>query len=49
MTADRPYRKAMTPLEAFVIMDKDLGTAFDPMCLTALKSALHRLQLAEAA
>ena len=49
LTADRPYRKAMTPLEAFVIMDKDLGTAFDPMCLTALKSALHRLQLAEAA
>ena len=49
LTADRPYRKAMTPFEAFAIMDKDLGTAFDPVCLAALKSALHRLRLAEAA
>jgi putative nucleotidyltransferase with HDIG domain len=49
LTADRPYRKAMTPAEAFAIMDKDVGTAFDPMCLAALKSALKRAELAEAA
>jgi putative nucleotidyltransferase with HDIG domain len=49
LTADRPYRKAMTPHEAFTIMDKDVGTAFDPTCLAALKSALKRAELAEAA
>ena len=49
LTADRPYRKAMSAREAFVIMDKDVGLAFDPTCLTALKSALKRAELAEAA
>ncbi len=49
LTADRPYRKAMTPREAFVIMDKDVGTAFDATCLNALKAALHRAELAVAA
>jgi putative nucleotidyltransferase with HDIG domain len=49
LTADRPYRKAMTPVEAFAIMDKDVGTAFDPTCLAALKSALRRVELAAAA
>jgi putative nucleotidyltransferase with HDIG domain len=49
LTADRPYRKAMTPVEAFAIMDKDIGTAFDPTCLAALKSALRRVELAAAA
>jgi HD-GYP domain-containing protein (c-di-GMP phosphodiesterase class II) len=49
LTADRPYRKAMSPVEAFIIMDKDVGTAFDPTCLAALKSALRRAELATAA
>lgn len=49
LTADRPYRKAMSPLDAMAIMEKDSGTAFDPVCLTALKSALRRLELAVAA
>ncbi len=49
LTADRPYRKAMSPVEAFAIMDKDIGTAFDPTCIAALKSALRRAELAEAA
>ena len=49
ITADRPYRKAMSPAAAFSIMDKDVGLAFDPICLAALKSALKRAELAEAA
>jgi putative nucleotidyltransferase with HDIG domain len=49
LTADRPYRKAMTPRDAFAIMDKDIGAAFDPICLTALKAALQRAELAAAA
>jgi putative nucleotidyltransferase with HDIG domain len=49
LTADRPYRKAMTPVEAISIMDKDVGIAFDPTCLAALKSALRRVELAAAA
>jgi putative nucleotidyltransferase with HDIG domain len=49
MTADRPYRKAMTPAEAFAIMDKESGTAFDPKCLAALKAALRRAELPQAA
>ena len=49
LTADRPYRKAMTAREAWAIMDKDIDTAFDPVCVAALKSALKRAELAEAA
>jgi HD-GYP domain-containing protein (c-di-GMP phosphodiesterase class II) len=49
LTADRPYRKAMSPAVAFAIMDKDVGTAFDPACLAALKSALRRVELSKVA
>jgi putative nucleotidyltransferase with HDIG domain len=49
LTADRPYRKALSAREAFTIMDKDIGTAFDPVCMAALKSALRRAELAQAA
>jgi HD-GYP domain-containing protein (c-di-GMP phosphodiesterase class II) len=49
LTAHRPYRAAMTPGAAFAIMEQGRGTAFDPTCLTALKSALQRAELAEAA
>ncbi len=43
LTADRPYRKAMTVSEAFAILDKDIGTAFDGDCVAALKRAVGRL------
>lgn len=43
LTADRPYRKAMKVEEAFAIMDKDIGTAFDGACVGALKRAVARL------
>lgn len=36
LTADRPYRKAMSTEEALTIMRRDEGTAFDPRCLEAL-------------
>ncbi len=42
LTADRPYRKAMPISQALGIMAKDVGTAFDPLCLEALKAALAR-------
>jgi putative nucleotidyltransferase with HDIG domain len=49
LTADRPYRRAMTPAEALAVMDKDVGTAFDATCLSALKSALRKAELPLAA
>lgn len=36
LTADRPYRAAMTFEEALSIMRRDVGTAFDPDCFAAL-------------
>jgi putative nucleotidyltransferase with HDIG domain len=49
LTADRPYRKAMPAKDAFAILDKDQGTAFDASCIAALKAALVQLQLPDAA
>jgi putative nucleotidyltransferase with HDIG domain len=43
LTADRPYRKAMRVEEAFAILDKDTGAAFDGTCVAALKRAVARL------
>lgn len=43
LTADRPYRKAMKVEEAFAILDKDTGPAFDGECVGALKRAVVRL------
>lgn len=43
LTADRPYRKAMKVEEAFAILDKDTGAAFDAECVAALKRAVARL------
>ncbi len=40
LTADRPYRKAMSQAEALAIMEKDRGVAIDSACLDALKRAL---------
>ncbi len=49
LSAERPYRKAMVMADALAIMDKDVGTAFDPDCMHALRAALARLEPAKAA
>jgi HD-GYP domain-containing protein (c-di-GMP phosphodiesterase class II) len=43
LTADRPYRAAMSVSKALEIMTKDVGTAFDPACFGALQRALARI------
>ena len=43
LTADRPYRAAMSVAKALSIMDEVSGTAIDPVCLAALKRALTRV------
>ena len=43
MTADRPYRKAMSVAEALAIIDSELELAFDTRCVEALKRALPEL------
>lgn len=48
LTADRPYRKAMTVSQALEIMENDVGTAIDGDCLQALKRALVRAERAAA-
>lgn len=40
LSADRPYRAALSPEEAFAILDKDTGVAFDASCVDALKLSL---------
>ncbi|MCG6122018.1 MAG: HD domain-containing protein [Microvirga sp.] len=37
LTADRPYRAAMSFGEALGVMRRDIGTAFDPDCFNALQ------------
>ena len=44
LTADRPYRKAMSVADALAIMQKDVGTAFDANCFSALLAALKVMQ-----
>jgi len=44
LTADRPYRKAMSASEAFRIMAADLGSAIDPRCFSALQRGFQRLE-----
>ncbi len=39
LTADRPYRAALSVDEAFAIMEKESGKAVDPECLAALRNA----------
>jgi HD-GYP domain-containing protein (c-di-GMP phosphodiesterase class II) len=41
LTADRPYRKAMSLEQAMAILEKDRGTAIDGDCLDALKRAIE--------
>lgn len=43
LTAERPYRGAMPVGKALSIMTEDLGTAIDPVCFDALRSALDEL------
>lgn len=38
LTADRPYRGAMSHREALAIIEEEVGTAIDPDCYDALKS-----------
>jgi HD-GYP domain-containing protein (c-di-GMP phosphodiesterase class II) len=42
LSADRPYRAAMSTENALAILDEGVGTAFDPLCVDALKSGLAR-------
>lgn len=44
LTADRPYRKAMPVHTAFEIMERDLGTAIDPIVFAALQRGFVRLE-----
>ncbi|MEO9460810.1 MAG: HD domain-containing phosphohydrolase [Lentilitoribacter sp.] len=48
LTADRPYRKALPIEQAFKILDKDIGVAFDPSCVQALKNGMAKLSSAAA-
>jgi putative nucleotidyltransferase with HDIG domain len=49
LTADRPYRQAMSSDEAFVILDEMTGAALDAKCVAALRRALVELEAAKAA
>ncbi len=46
LTADRPYRPAMPVSKALAIMEKEIGTAFDPDCFAALVAALQNAEAA---
>ncbi len=48
LTADRPYRAALPVSEAFAVMGRDAGVAFDTECLDALRRAVGRLDFAAA-
>lgn len=48
LTADRPYRAAMSVSEAFQIMRKMVGTAIDGECFAALQAAIARVDNAAA-
>jgi putative nucleotidyltransferase with HDIG domain len=49
LTADRPYRKAMTAEKALSIIDEDVPRALDRDCAAALKRALASLDLEQRA
>ena len=48
LTADRPYRAAMSVSRALSIMLADLGTAIDSRCFHALARAMQKLEQAAA-
>ena len=45
MTSDRPYRKAMSPIDAEENILKDSGKAFDPKVVDAFRMALKKGEL----
>lgn len=45
ITAERPYRAAIPPLQALAMMEKTVGSALDPRCFAALKDAVARVEL----
>lgn len=49
LTADRPYRAAMSIQEAFAILDSGAGSSHDPSCVEALKKAISCAELMRAA
>jgi len=49
LTAERPYRAAMSVTKAMVIMDQMVGTAIDADCFAALRRALGRIDVMLAA
>ena len=44
LTADRPYRKAMSVSDALALMQKEVGLAFDANCFAALADAMKDMQ-----
>ena len=49
LTADRPYRQAMSVEQALVILDDMVGAALDARCVAALRRALVTMEAAKAA
>ncbi len=49
LTADRPYRKAMPVSQALAIIKGDAGTALDPVCVSALESAIAKSSIIDKA
>jgi HD-GYP domain-containing protein (c-di-GMP phosphodiesterase class II) len=49
LTADRPYRAAMTVPAALAIMEPQVGPALDPKCFQALLLALEQTNIVRAA
>ena len=43
LTAERPYRPAMSVERAFEMMARDVGAAIDPDCFRALQKGMARL------
>jgi HD-GYP domain-containing protein (c-di-GMP phosphodiesterase class II) len=49
ITAERPYRGAIPVEQALGMMEKTVGSALDPDCFAALRAALARMPLMQAA
>jgi HD-GYP domain-containing protein (c-di-GMP phosphodiesterase class II) len=43
LTSERPHRKALSVDNALSLMAASVGTAIDPLCFEALKTAIRRL------
>ena len=48
VVSDRVYRSAMSEAEALAILDAERDTAFDPVCVDALRALLGAVELAAA-